>query len=205
MKRRLYVAYGSNLNLEQMKYRCPTAKLIGTGAIENCELQFKGFPTGAFATIGQKPGASVPVGVFDIQPMDERSLDRYEGYPSHYFKKTVPVQMANGDKVNAMVYIMNPKMKFGMPSTNYYCVVHQGYKDCGLDTQVMNEALQKSAGAYYEHALQSHTYQLRLRVPKPEVDDEEPDEGDAFDYEEEELDEEDFEDEEGLDMGGIEM
>ena len=70
MKRRLYVAYGSNLNLEQMKYRCPTAKLVGTGVIENCELQFKGFPTGAFATIGQKPGASVPVGVFDIQPMD---------------------------------------------------------------------------------------------------------------------------------------
>ena len=119
MKRRLYVAYGSNLNLEQMKYRCPTAKLVGTGVIENCELQFKGFPTGAFATIGQKPGASVPVGVFDIQPMDERSLDRYEGYPSHYFKKTVPVQMTNGDKVNAMVYIMNPKMKFGLPSANY--------------------------------------------------------------------------------------
>ena len=212
MKRRLYVAYGSNLNLEQMKYRCPTAKLVGTGVINDYELQFKGFPTGAFATIGQRKGASVPVGVFEIQPMDERSLDRYEGYPSHYFKKTVPVALTNGDKVNAMVYIMNPKMKFGMPSTNYYCVVHQGYKDCGLDTQVLNEALQKSAAAYYEHALQSHTYQLRLRVPELEVDDEEPDEDDAFDeepaeddafdYEEEELDEEDFEDEEGLDYSG---
>ena len=56
MKRRLYVAYGSNLNLEQMKYRCPTAKLVGTGVINDYELQFKGFPTGAFATIGQKPG-----------------------------------------------------------------------------------------------------------------------------------------------------
>ena len=26
--------YGSNLNLQQMKYRCPTAKLYGTGMIE---------------------------------------------------------------------------------------------------------------------------------------------------------------------------
>lgn len=199
MKRRLYVAYGSNLNLEQMQYRCPTAKLVGTGVIENCELQFKGFPTGAFATIGQKPGASVPVGVFDIQPMDERSLDRYEGYPSHYFKKTVPVQMTNGDKVNAMVYIMNPKMQFGMPSANYYCVVHQGYKDCGLDTHVLNEAVQKSAGKYYENAVNTHVQQLRVRVPTVDAEDEE-----ELD-EDEELDEEDIDYEEGLDMGGMQL
>ena len=25
-----YLAYGSNLNLEEMKFRCPTAKAIGT-------------------------------------------------------------------------------------------------------------------------------------------------------------------------------
>ena len=204
MKRRLYVAYGSNLNLEQMKYRCPTAKLVGTGVIENCELQFKGFPTGAFATIGQKPGASVPVGVFDIQPMDERSLDRYEGYPSHYFKKTVPVQMTNGDKVNAMVYIMNPKMKFGLPSANYYCVVHQGYLDCGLDTKVLNEAMKRSADRYYENAVNMQSYQLRLRVPQTDEAEEAELDEDGLD-EDEDFDEEDIDYEEGLDMGGIEM
>lgn len=42
MSKRLYVAYGSNLNFEQMKYRCPTAKLYDTGIIEGYELQFKG-------------------------------------------------------------------------------------------------------------------------------------------------------------------
>ena len=204
MKRRLYVAYGSNLNLEQMNYRCPTAKLVGTGVIENCELQFKGFPTGAFATIGQKPGASVPVGVFDIQPMDERSLDRYEGYPSHYFKKTVPVQMTNGDKVSAMVYIMNPKMKFGLPSANYYCVVHQGYLDCGLDTQVLNEAMKRSADGYYENAVNMQSYQLRLRVPQTDDAEEAELDEDGLD-EDEDFDEEDIDYEEGLDMGGIEM
>ena len=31
---KLYVAYGSNLNKEQMRYRCPTAKFVGTGIIE---------------------------------------------------------------------------------------------------------------------------------------------------------------------------
>lgn len=42
MSKRLYVAYGSNLNFEQMKHRCPTAKLYDTGIIEGYELQFKG-------------------------------------------------------------------------------------------------------------------------------------------------------------------
>lgn len=35
MSKRLYVAYGSNLNIRQMKYRCPTAKLYGVGTIED--------------------------------------------------------------------------------------------------------------------------------------------------------------------------
>jgi len=93
MSKRLYVAYGSNLNLEQMKYRCPTAKLYGTGEIKNYELQFKGRQDSAFATIAPKEGASVPAAVWEIQPRDELSLDRYEGYPSHYFKRDIPVQL----------------------------------------------------------------------------------------------------------------
>lgn len=54
MSKRLYVAYGSNLNFEQMKHRCPTAKLYDTGIIEGYELQFKGEPTCAFATMHRK-------------------------------------------------------------------------------------------------------------------------------------------------------
>lgn len=71
MSKRLYVAYGSNLNIRQMKQRCPTAKLYGTGMLEDYELQFKGYPDSAFATIAPKEGASVPVAVWEIQPKDE--------------------------------------------------------------------------------------------------------------------------------------
>lgn len=49
----------------QMKYRCPTAKLYGTGTIKDYELQFKGHPESAFATIAPKEGASVPVAVWE--------------------------------------------------------------------------------------------------------------------------------------------
>ena len=97
MSKKLYIAYGSNLNLGQMKYRCPTAKLSGTGVIENYELQFKGMPHCAYATIAPCEGKSVPVALWELQPRDEKLLDRYEGYPSHYFKEDLPVKI-NGEE-----------------------------------------------------------------------------------------------------------
>ena len=78
MSKRLYVAYGSNLNIRQMKYRCPGAKLYGTGVIEDYALQFKGQPHGAFATIAPKEGACVPVAVWEISKQNEQALDCYE-------------------------------------------------------------------------------------------------------------------------------
>ena len=81
MAKKLYVAYGSNLNKGQMKYRCPTAKYVGAGELQGYELQFKGRERSAFATIGCKDGASVPVGLWEIQARDERALDMYEGFP----------------------------------------------------------------------------------------------------------------------------
>ena len=177
MSKRLYVAYGSNLNIRQMKYRCPGAKLYGTGVIDNYELQFKGQPHGAFATIAPKEGASVPVAVWEISKQNEQALDRYEGYPSHYFKRNVPVQL-NGEEVNAMVYIMNLKMNFGLPSPHYYQTVYEGYNDCELDTDVLDEAVKDSAQKFYRGYGRSSQQQTLF-----DMDDE------NFDYESEDYDE----------------
>lgn len=184
MKKRLYVAYGSNLNIRQMKHRCPTAKLYGVGTIEDYELQFKGQPNGAFATIAPKEGSSVPVAVWEIQPKDEISLDRYEGYPSHYFKQNVPVQL-DGMEVSAMVYVMNLKMHFGMPSPYYYQTVQEGYHDCGLDTDILDQAVADSARRFFSETSQRQNYQQTLFDTYGSEDgDEEFDEQDEDDGEE---------------------
>ena len=184
MSKRLYVAYGSNLNIRQMQHRCPTAKLYGTGIVSDYELQFKGQPNCAFATIAPKEGAEVPVAVWEIQPQDERSLDRYEGYPSHYFKQNIPVRL-DGEEVSAMVYIMNLKMKFGMPSPYYYQTVLEGYHDCGLDTEVLDQAVRNSAQNFYKDYSQKSQQQTLFDLDESEYEDEE------FDGEEAELDESD--------------
>ena len=195
---KLYVAYGSNLNKTQMMGRCPGAEFVGTGVIENYELQFKGQPTSAFATIAKKVGSEVPVAVWEIQRADEYFLDRYEGYPSHYFKKDVPVELTDGREVNAMVYIMNLRMNFGMPSTHYYRTVHQGYLDCKLDTSVLNKALGDSAMKFYSSAVGLPTMQMRMNFPQSEPSEDDIDEDEEpFDDEDEELDE-DYDEEDDI-------
>ena len=128
---KLYVAYGSNLNKEQMCYRCPAAKFVGTGIIEGYELQFKGALHGACATIAPKEGTAVPVGIWTIQRADEKRLDIYEGYHEHghsfYNKEQISVKMDDGSTITGMVYIMDPRMDFGNPSAGYYDIVHRGY------------------------------------------------------------------------------
>ena len=43
--KRLYIAYGSNINLEQMAFRCPNSKVVGTRMIPDYELEFRGVAT----------------------------------------------------------------------------------------------------------------------------------------------------------------
>lgn len=143
MKDKLYVAYGSNLNFRQMSYRCPTATLYGVGELKDYELQFKGHPENAYATIAPQVGASVPVAVWRIKPSDEAALDRYEGFPSHYYKETVRVSFGRRS-FEAMVYVMNQSMKFGLPSQQYYRTVREGYNDCRFEVKLLNEAVRAS-------------------------------------------------------------
>jgi len=97
-----YIAYGSNLNLEQMAYRCPTAKVVSSTVIDGYKLLFRGYPGHAVATIEKKNGGTVPALVWGIKPADERALDHYEGWPKFYRKETMEVCM-NEEVVEAMV------------------------------------------------------------------------------------------------------
>jgi len=135
--KRYYIAYGSNLSESQMAMRCPTAKVVGTSILKDWRLLFDG-P----ASIERYEGYEVPVLIWDIQPEDERSLDRYEGYPSYYRKEMLEVEV-NGKKVDAMVYIMNTR-KESIPPTYYYNVLYNGYERFGFDKRILEKALEES-------------------------------------------------------------
>ncbi|MDE6666350.1 MAG: gamma-glutamylcyclotransferase, partial [Ruminococcus sp.] len=93
--KKYYLAYGSNLNVEQMKHRCSDAKPIGTAWIHGYQLLFKGSKTGSYLTIEKAEKSKVPGAVVEVSAADARRLDLYEGYPNFYYKKEMelPVKL----------------------------------------------------------------------------------------------------------------
>lgn len=142
-KNTLYIAYGSNLNLPQMAFRCPTAKVVGASEIKGYELLFRGGCKGAVATVEPLEGSSVPVLLWKIRPGDEQALDRYEGYPHFYRKEMMEVEL-NGKAAPGMVYVMNGGHELGAPSDFYLNTIMEGYKTAGFDTDFLDQAVEKS-------------------------------------------------------------
>ena len=139
--RKLYIAYGSNLNLAQMAARCPSASVYAKGVLNNWELVFRGAKRNSHATIERKSGSTVPVLVWEIQPIDEYRLDIYEGYPCYYFKKNIMVDI-EGRKKKAMVYIMDEQQLPGRPSASYVETIRQGYTDNDMDISILEKSLE---------------------------------------------------------------
>ena len=148
---KLYVAYGSNLHLGQMHYRCPDAKVFGSGVIKNHELTFWGnWSRNGVATIIPGADTDVPVGVWEISANDEKNLDVYEGWPHLYRKEDIEVVMADGSTVTAMVYIMNEdRMRPAQPSDGYFETIATGYKSFGFDLGFLETARDRIAVPNY--------------------------------------------------------
>jgi hypothetical protein len=140
MKKKLYIAYGSNLNKAQMTYRCPDAKPLTALNLEHWQLAFRGGDNTAVATIEPEPDAMVPVGIWEISKQDEEALDRYEGWPTLYKKVTFTVPI-NGKRRRAMVYLLNKGHEPNLPSKHYFKTICQGYADFGLDENTLIEAV----------------------------------------------------------------
>ena len=108
---KLYLAYGSNLNKAQMSQRCPTAKAVGSAMIYGYELVFRGV-----ADIAKSKDSNmyIPVGIWEIEPADELSLDQYEGCRADGTGLYRKIKVAG-----IMTYTMNTDV-IAMPTTRYF-------------------------------------------------------------------------------------
>ena len=155
MQKRYYIAYGSNLNIGQMRMRCPGARIIGTSVIPNYELLFKGSKSGAYLTIEPREGASVPVAVWETTKADEAALDRYEGFPTFYYKveMELPIVGIRTGKIRqrkVYVYIMHEDRHIGIPSRHYVETCLEGYRAFEFDEDILMKAIEKSRRMCHE-------------------------------------------------------
>jgi hypothetical protein len=132
----LYGAYGSNLNMEQMSYRCPNATSVGRYTLNDYQLVFRGV-----ADIQPLKGASLELGLWEITSDCERSLDIYEGFP-HFYKKVYEYCVELDRDI--MLYIMTERDYVQPPSKYYLESIINGYKDFEIDPMLLAEAVQNS-------------------------------------------------------------
>ena len=139
-----YLAYGSNLNKEQMAHRCPGARPVCAYIMLGFQLVFRR----GYLTIEPKEGEEVPCGVYEISDQDEKNLDRYEGFPRFYRKEHFLAQVPDpeeltGKLVTALAYVMNDGFPMEPPSDFYFYTVMLGYSDFGLDKAPLIEAYER--------------------------------------------------------------
>ena len=130
----LYFAYGSNLNLFQMKRRCKDSVFLKKYELKGYKLNFRSKYRAA--DIEKNKKSSVQGALFEISKSDEKKLDVYEDFPILYKKYYFYYY---GKKV--MTYTMNKKTVFRFPTERYLNIVKRGYKDCRLDIKFLKKAL----------------------------------------------------------------
>ena len=132
----LYFAYGSNLNLFQMKRRCKDSVFLKKYDLKGYRLNFRSKYRAA--DIEKSKNSLVPGALFELSKSDEKKLDVYEDYPILYKK----LYFTYYNK-NVMTYTMVNKTEFRYPTERYLNVVKQGYKDCNLNISYLIKALKK--------------------------------------------------------------
>lgn len=131
----LYIAYGSNLNREQMARRCPGARAVKKIYLADAKLVFR-----HVLDVEYCPGSTVPCVVWEINKAHEHDLDRYEGVAGgHYAKEVIFLE----DGREAMLYVM---LTDGIcpPSADYYSRIKKGYEDFKMDLGPLRKALRQS-------------------------------------------------------------
>ncbi len=141
-----YLAYGSNLSVEQMLRRCPDAVYVGFSWLQNRRLLFRR----GFLTVEPKARRRTPVLIWQVSDADEKALDRYEGWPRFYRKETVSLDVHSfidgtvTGRVDAFLYVMNEGFPLCGPTEHYWAVCAEGYRRFGFDLRILERALDES-------------------------------------------------------------
>ena len=138
-----YISYGSNMNIDQMAWRCPNTKIYGNGKLKGWKLVFN-YHADIIETGNEDD--LVPVVVWELEDEnDMKSLDCYEGYPNYYTKILIPVTMdETGETIKAMVYVMTESRKgIYPPEVGYFECILDGYQANGIELAPLYAALRE--------------------------------------------------------------
>lgn len=142
----LYVAYGSNMDWEQTRKRCPTSLCVCKAKLQGYCLVFprRSIRWGCgVASVEHSADSNVWGVVYEIDKLDIGELDRYEGYDPNrpaqknsYCRKEIRV-LRDGDErrqLTVWIYLGYPETNPPLPSAAYKKVIVDAAKHWQLPT-----------------------------------------------------------------------
>ncbi|NOZ25889.1 MAG: gamma-glutamylcyclotransferase [Nitrospirae bacterium] len=147
MKTENYFAYASNINLRQMRQRCPSARFVSRGRLKGYRLDFVLRSErwgGGVAGIVPAPGEEVEGVLYRISSDDLERLDGFESVDrGRYYREKVRVDLPDGSTAEAWVYFPNPDPDGPFPpSRTYLETIIEGAREQGLSAEFI-ERLEK--------------------------------------------------------------
>jgi hypothetical protein len=111
----LYFAYGSNMDRDAMRRRCPASRPVGVAKLPRHRFLIS---ADGYATVARDPRRTVLGVVWDLALSDIPALDRYESIGTGlYTKISQPVVLPDGAK-RALVYV-GRTVRPGKPRPGY--------------------------------------------------------------------------------------
>ncbi len=138
----LYFAYGSNLDARTCKGRSPGARQVARGVLLNHRLTFAGASEGrggGVADVQFHKGSNVCGLLWELSDGDFVSMDRAEGVPWLYRRKTVRVHGEDRRGVDAEVYVMVTPFP-AAPAEGYFNLIREAYLRLGYNPQILQQA-----------------------------------------------------------------
>lgn len=128
-----YFAYGSNLDIKQMKKRCPDSTILGVGCLKGYRLDFTHYSLkweGGAADVIPDSGKEVWGIVYEISQPDFVKLNSYEGENYDSFKDTIITDIPINDTSikDVLVYKVINKKEFIPPKETYLNIIKEAAK-----------------------------------------------------------------------------
>ncbi|MEM6368411.1 MAG: gamma-glutamylcyclotransferase family protein [Myxococcota bacterium] len=135
-----YFAYGSNLWIQQMERRCPSAQLLGTARLPEHRLTFfgacSGWGGGGVADGEPSPGQTLEGVVYRLSEPDLIALDDHE---DNYHRVRQEVELTSG-WMEVWTYRKARDEGFTPPAVRYLSAISFGYGQHGFDLATLWQA-----------------------------------------------------------------
>jgi hypothetical protein len=131
----LYFAYGSNMDAQAMRARCPGSRPLGPARL--ARHRFIVMSEG-YASVIRDPRRTVWGMLWDLALADMPALDRYESLHTGLYAKVVQPVLAEGGPRKAILYVAR-SARPGQPRPGYMEAVLAAAREAGLPADYVRE------------------------------------------------------------------